>query len=233
VSATTAASSTSRTSATPATAGSPAADSGLDVSQIQARKPHPRVNVLSSLTWREMSIPQAAEPFTRDGHRYLLEFDEFAFRFNPATVANKVGAARLIDVSNPREPRLVSNLRLKVNMPGPHEAASNDPSPLPPTTAFGYSAHYCAVPREVDPQIVACSFINSGLRVFDISHPRKPREVAYFIAPPKAGIVADLLPGNMALSQPAFDPRTRQVWYTDGGSGFYALRLAKSVWPRS
>ena len=72
--------------------------------------------------------------------------------------------------------------------------------------------------------------MNSGLRVFDICEPRKPREVAYFVAPPKDGTVAGLSAGNLAFSQPAFDPETRQVWYTDAGSGFYALKLAKSVW---
>jgi hypothetical protein len=33
------------------------------------------------------------------------------------------------------------------------------------------------------------------------------------------------------MSQPAFDPARRQVWYTDASSGFYDLQLSKSVWP--
>ena len=38
-------------------------------------------------------------------------------------------------------------------------------------------------PTRVDPTIVACSMILSGLRVFDIRDPAHPREIAYFNAP--------------------------------------------------
>ena len=34
--------------------------------------------------------------------------------------------------------------------------------------AQGYAAHYCNIPTRVNPKIVACSFIASGLRLFDI-----------------------------------------------------------------
>jgi hypothetical protein len=164
------------------------------------------------------------------GRRYLLEFDEFAFRFNPPTVDNQVGAARIIDIDNPLHPYVASNIRLAVNMPAAHAAASGDPSPVP-TLATTYAAHYCAIPREVNPEIAACSFINSGLRIFNIQNPLHPREVAYFISPPTAGTFAGAFDGDAAFSQPAFDPATRQVWYTDASSGFYALQLSKSVWP--
>ena len=117
-------------------------------------------------------------------------------------------------------------------MPAAHRAVRRDPATLAANDATGYAAHYCAVPRRVDPGIVACSFINSGLRVFDIRKPRHPREVAYFVAPPKAGTVAGLMPGNAAMSQPAFDPKRRDVWYTDAGSGFYNLHLGPKAWPR-
>jgi hypothetical protein len=33
------------------------------------------------------------------------------------------------------------------------------------------------------------------------------------------------------MSKPAFVPDRREIWYTDGTSGFYALRVDKSVWP--
>lgn len=113
-----------------------------------------------------------------------------------------------------------------------HRAAAGDPSPLPPGQVFGYGAHYCALPEQEDPEIVACSFLNSGLRVFNISDPSHAREVAYFIAPPRAGTFAGLLPGNLAAWQPAFDPERREVWYTDAGSGFHALRLSPDAWPQ-
>ena len=52
----------------------------------------------------------------------------------------------------------------------------------------GYAAHYCSLSSEVDPTVVACSFITSGLRVFDISDLLHPKEIAYYVAPtPAAG----------------------------------------------
>jgi hypothetical protein len=33
------------------------------------------------------------------------------------------------------------------------------------------------------------------------------------------------------MSSPAFAPERGEVWYSDGNTGFYSLRLAKDVWP--
>ncbi len=173
----------------------------LDVSQVQARKPKPVVKEISRLTWGPVSVPQNTSPMEINGRRYLLEFDEFAFRFNPPTEADTPGAARIIDISNPAHPRVVSNLRLAVNMPAAHKVADGDPSPLG-APAFTYAAHYCAIPREVDPEIAACSFINSGLRIFNIQNPLHPREVAYFIARRKLRQSPALSPGTLRCPSP-------------------------------
>ncbi len=199
----------------------------LNVSQIQARVPAPMVSEISRLTWNTVSIPQNTNPMTIDGKPYLLEFDEFAFRFNPATVNDTVGAARIIALSDPAHPRVVSNIRLAVNMPAAHKAADGDPS-FVPSPALDYGAHYCAIPREVNPDIVACTFLNSGLRIFNIQDPLHPREVAYYISPPGTsnGQAAD-----SAFAQPAFDPARREIWYTDATTGFYDVKLTPSEWP--
>jgi hypothetical protein len=203
----------------------------LDTSEIQARRPDPQVREISRLTWGPVTIPQNAIPMTIHGHPYLLEFDEYAFRFNSPSPPDTVGAARIIDISDERHPRVVSNLRLEVNQPAGHHAAvaAGDPGTLDP--AQGYAAHYCNIPRQVDPEIVACSFITSGLRIFNISDPLHPHEVAYFIAPPKAQPENGYNGSNFAMSKPAFAPERREVWYSDGGTGFYDLRLDNSVWP--
>jgi len=204
----------------------------IDVSEIQARKANPKVHDISRITWSTVSIPQNSMPFTRNGHHYLVEFDEFAFRFNPVTVADKVGAARIIDLDHPDRPRIVSDLRLAVNMHDNHVAAASDPSPMPPMTVIGGAMHYCAVPTTKDPTIVACSALTSGLRIFDIRDPAKPKEVGYFIAPPKAGHLLGLLPGDFATSQPAFDTARRIVYYSDAGAGLYAVKLNGRSWPK-
>ena len=203
----------------------------LDVSEVQDRKPMPQVRQLSRLTWDTVSIPQNTLPITARGHRYLIEFDEFAFRFNPVTVDDRAGAARIIDIQDPRRPRIVSDLRLEVNMRPQHAEAANDPYPLQGKT-LGYGAHYCAVPTDEDPPIVACSFLNSGLRVFDIRDVEHPRESGYFLAPPAQG-AAPGQEGNFAFSQPAFDPARHDVWYTDSTSGLHVLHLDDRAWPAS
>ena len=201
----------------------------LDTSQIQARKPNPQAREVSRLTWSNVTIPQNAMPMTIHGKHYLLEFDEYAFRFSGNPPPDTVGAGRIIDISDETHPRIVSNLRLEVDQPAEHHAATHDPGTLDP--AQGYAAHYCGIPREVDPEIVACSFISSGLRIFDIRDPLHPKEIGYFVAPPKQASENGGDKSNFAMSKPAFAPERREVWYTDGSSGFYVLRVPKSLWP--
>jgi hypothetical protein len=204
----------------------------LDTSQIQARKPNPQAREVSRLTWGPVSIPQNAIPFTVHGKPYVLEFDEYtAATLNPNGSPDAVGAGRIIDISDETTPRVVSNLRLQVNQPSDHHAAAGDPGTSNP--AQGYAAHYCNIPTRVDPKVVACSFIASGLRVFDISKLTAPREIAYFVAPTKPNTESGYGTSDYAMSQPAFAPERHEVWYTDGGSGFYVLRVDPSVWPRS
>ena len=203
----------------------------LDTSEIQARKPDPQVREVSRLTWSPASIPQNAIPFTEGGHPYVLEFDEY----NAATLgsgsADEVGAARIIDIADETHPRVVSDLRLQVNQPADHKAASGDPGATSPVQ--GYAAHYCNIPSRVDPKIVACSFIVSGLRLFDISDLVHPKEIGYFVAPTKAKAENEGQASDFAMSQPAFVPERHEVWFTDGTSGFYVLRVADDVWPGS
>lgn len=201
----------------------------LDVSQIQNRTPNPQVREISRLTWNSVTIPQNAMPMTIHGHPYLLEFDEYAFRFSSPAPPDTVGAGRIIDIADPAHLHVVSNLRLEVDQPAEHRQASGDPGTLNP--AQSYAAHYCAVPREVDPEIVACSFITSGLRLFDIHDPLHPREIGYFVAPPQTQPENGYNGSNFAMSKPAFAPERREVWYSDGGSGFYVLRVPAALWP--
>ena len=201
----------------------------VDVSQIQNRVPNPVVRMISRITWPESTIPQSSYPMLIHGHHDLLEFDEYAFTFSKSSPPNTVGAARIIDVADPAHPNIIANLRLQVDQPAEHAAAANDPGAL--SFVQGYAAHYCGIPREVDPEIVACSFINSGLRIFNISDPVHPREVAYFVSPPKPADENGGQASDFAMSKPSFDPATQEVFYTDGTTGFYVVKLDKGIWP--
>ena len=205
----------------------------LDTSEVQARKPDPQVREISRITWDRASIPQNAIPFTSHGKPYILEFDEY----NAGTLAggspDDVGAGRIIDIADEKAPKIVSNLRLQINQPKEHAEYGSDPGASGQIRggAQGYAAHYCNIPTRVDPKIVACSFIASGLRLFNIEDVTKPREIGYFVAPTKAKPENGFQASDFAMSQPAFVPARREVWFTDGTSGFYALQVDKTVWP--
>jgi hypothetical protein len=201
----------------------------LDTSEIQARKPNPQAREISRLTWRSASIPQNAIPITVHKKPYVLEFDEYTAGTSGGGDNNAVGAGRIIDISDERKPHVVSNLRLQVNQPADHAAASGDPGAQSPVQ--GYAGHYCNVPTQVDPKIVACSFIASGLRVFDISDLKRPKEIAYYVAPTKAEPENGNNASDFAMSKPAFAPSRREIWFSDGPTGFYDVRVDKDVWP--
>ena len=196
-----------------------------DVSEVQARKPNPQMRKVSALTWETVSIPQNAIPITIKGRPYVLEIDEFRKTSGPRIA----GAGRIIDISDEKKPFVVSDLRLEVNDPDKQAELANDPGQA--NGLQGYAGHYCDVPKPVDPEIVACSFILSGLRVFDIRDPRNPKEVAYYVAPPRPRIENQFNGSNYAMSAPSFNSARREVWYTDGNTGFYNLRLAARSWP--
>ncbi len=206
----------------------------LDVSDIQNRVPNPQVKLVSNMSWGNVSIPQNAIPVTIRKHPYIVEFDEFSrsvqldsSKYDPT---DPVGAARIIDIADERHPRVVSNIRLEVNQPE-NRAGDQQNDPGARSGLQGYAAHYCSVPQRSEPGIVACSFILSGLRIFDIRDPFHPKEIAYFNAPISKMNKTQNGPGSAyAMSAPTFVPERSEIWYSDGNSGFWALRVTNGVW---
>ena len=196
----------------------------LDATQVQERKPHPALALLSRLTWPEKSIPQNATPFRSRGHSYVVETDELGGvngpRGDAPTVnSSPIGAARIINVDDVRHPRVVSHLRDAVDNLGDGT----------------FAAHYCDVPSRVDPTIIACGFVGSGLRVFDVRDPRRPKEVAYAnVTDLPAGLQvlpnAGTIPGiSNVYSAPAYDPVRREIWFTDAARGLLVVRLTAAA----
>ena len=207
----------------------------LDVSEIQSRKPNPQVREIATINWPNKTIPQNAIPFTRDGVSYLLEIDEYSSNSSgsngspvPANHGDTVGAGRIIDISDETAPVIVSDLRLEVHQPENRDEIENDPGAQLPIQ--GYAGHYCNLPSRVDPDIVACSMIVSGLRIFDIRDPHNPREVAYYNAPVQPRITPIFEASNWAMSSPAFAPDRKEIWYSDGFSGLHVIRVTNGAW---
>jgi hemolysin type calcium-binding protein len=73
--------------------------------------------------------------------------------------------------------------------------------------------------------------ILSGLRVFDIRDPEHPREIAYFNSPIPPRSSPTFEASNWAMASPSFVPERHEIWYSDGYSGFWAVRLTNGAWP--
>ena len=125
---------------------------------------------------------------------------------------------------------MVSNIRLAVHQPAARAGdQQNDPGANSPVQ--GYAAHYCSIPTRTNPNLVACSMILSGLRLFDIRDVAHPKEVGYFNQPIAQGDnpLVTASQGAFAMSQPAWDSSHDSVWYTDGNSGFYDVKLTNGL----
>ena len=180
------------------------------------------------MSWPEHSIPQVAEPFTRNGRQYLLEVDEFAnFGLDGGVdqSAAPVGAARIIDIADPRHPKVVSNLRLQVHQPGAARATSQRPGRAEP----GAGVHRPLLLGAHAGGPEARGVLDDRVRPAGVRHQQRgrPGEVGYFNKPMAPGTkpTNPEAQGGYAMSQPAWDVKRRQVWYTDGNSGFYVVGL--------
>jgi hypothetical protein len=202
----------------------------LDVSQVQDRALVPQVTEVGYVTWPEVTIPQNTIPITVKGHPYVVEFDEYDSNVTAYSPDENVGGVRVIDVADEKHPKVVSRMRLAVWERAARADQAEDPGAADGTQ--GYAAHYCAVPQRKDPRILACGTIASGLRVFDLRDPLRPRELAYANHPAVDAEDPAASGGAYAMSAPAFDPVTRDVWYADANSGFWVERLRPSAWPR-
>jgi hypothetical protein len=194
----------------------------LDLTQFQNRDENPVAEQISHLRWEGMTTPQSTVPITVDGHPFVIESDEFG-----------PGASRIIDISNEKEPFIVSNLRLEVHQKdirAENPSMEDDPGVNTPFQfAQDYTGHFCNVPTRVNPKIVACGMAVSGLRVFNIEDPCEPYEVAYFTAPVQTRVFPE--GSNWAYSMPVFAPERNEVWYSEGYTGFYNVKLTNGAWP--
>lgn len=220
----------------------------LDVSDIQARHPNPQVRPLGTLTWKDGAQMQHTIPIRVKGRPYLVAVDEAGSAGNAFQTACKAGLppfpfARIIDIGDERQPRLASRLMLQVHDPAHCDAVLPDTMGL---LAFSYGSHYCSVDNRLDATTLACAYFNSGIRVFDIRVPERPREIAYFnpagattpshgsnhyspTAFPPSGSTA----GNadICTAQIQLDAATRTLRTTCQDNGFLTLRFREGVWP--
>ncbi|MFB9834953.1 LVIVD repeat-containing protein [Actinoallomurus acaciae] len=180
-----------------ATTIAPAGVQVLDIGDVQDRRPLPQIRQIGQLTWPDGLFSQHTINFTDQGHRYLFAVDEAG-----------TGGVRLINIDDPAEPVLVREYRLQIDQPSEKATREADEGG---DGIFGYDAHYCTVDRPVDPTRLACSYWQSGIRLYDIRDLQDPRELGYYDPKAQTGLVNRLALANsphtyFVYSPDALDP---------------------------
>lgn len=191
------------------------------------------------------SVPgHSIRPMQIDGRPYLLMSDESVVNAtakgclpDKLTPLGGIARPKLVDISHEELPRVRSQLHLEINEPK-HCAEQL-------LSGVNGSGHYHDVDDARDTTFAMVSMWNSGLRLFDVRDPTRPREVAYFnpgrFRPPEnplAGGVPTVGGLSYALSPYGLDqawahvryrPDTGQIWLTTSSGGFWVLELEPQV----
>ncbi len=219
-----------------------------DVSQVQQRRPHPVIKVLGTLYWKNGDIGIEPDLAFIGGKPYLGVGDECGSggcRYPQGAIAAchahlpPFGLERLIDISNLAKPKLAALLMLQADDPSNCALTEHDITAT--MGGYGYSVHDCTFDNPRDAKLLACSSHQAGVRVFDISNPYKPREIAYFIgpAPPSP---TEIDPGSLLNADQGVKPPINfawskahsrfvwrhgqlYLWVTSSHGGFYTLKF--------
>ena len=219
----------------------------LDVSDIQARKPKPQFRVLSYPAYKDGNVAQHTVFTKVNGKPYIVMVDEGGpagvFTVASARAACAAGLppfplARIYDMSDETKPLLVSKLKLETHDVKNCDAVMPDVADL---AVFTYGSHYCSVDDTANATAMACSYFNSGVRVFDIRNPAQPKEIAYFNPPgtttPAAGSghtnFGQWRAGgpDWCASRLDFDKATGTLTTMCQDNGLYVFKFKNNVWP--
>jgi hypothetical protein len=239
-------------SVTPATLQDPnvPANNGLviyDLTDIQQRKANPQIRVISELYWKDGSVAQHTIPVTIAGKPYVIFVDEggsggttSSTQFEAACAAGMPAfpMARIIDISDETNPSIASRVALETHAPKACAIVRPDIAGL---SIFTYGSHYCSVDNKQNATTLACGYFNSGIRVFDIRDPLRPKEIAYYNP---AGTTTPS-PGSNHLSigqwrtggpdwcnaQVHLDAAAGTLWTTCQDNGLLTLKFTNNVWP--
>ena len=220
-----------------------------DVSDYQFRRPNPQIRIISKLFWDDQGQAEEMLPVTIKGRQYIISTDESGGAGGAGSLpaacargASAWGYSQIIDITDETKPKIVAKLMLEVSDPANCSLQLNDP----PDVGGGiptYNAERCTVDRPNDATMLACGFVNAGLRVFDIRDPYRPKEIAYWKPPavrtaflpgsgswaPGADLTVDKIAGYVRWHKvvPANEIHRSQweLWVTSDGNGFQIVRF--------
>jgi hypothetical protein len=152
----------------------------MDLSQIQARQPGAKGTLLHELKWEDGNVSQYPILLSYGGKDHLMITDELGLGSCDNPAKPQWGYARIFDISDEKNPKLVSLIKTEAQDPKNCKAEGQ---PAGGAFAFGIGTHYCNVDRVDNPRLLSCGEWDAGVRVFDIRNPWRPKEVAYFDTP--------------------------------------------------
>jgi hypothetical protein len=160
----------------------------LDVSAVQDR-------VAPDFTMHQL-LPQYGHKGWVDGqesqHSVYVTYGGVPHIFNIDELGS--GGVKLFDTSDPTDIKLRNVIKLEINL---LEHQDRWTSSAGFNGVFAYDSHYCAVDRQDDPQALACGWVQSGVRVFDVRNPENIREIAYFNPPAQSDKRYEDLPNSV------------------------------------
>ena len=200
----------------------------------------------SEFLWNDGGQMQHTILISIKGKPYVVAVEESSTGGNSATgwqAACNAGLpvfnmARIIDVSDETSPKQTSRLMLETHDPANCSKVLPDLAGL---SSFTYGSHYCSVDNRHDATTLACGYFNSGIRVFDIRNPERPKEIAYYnpagttTASPgsnhnrSGGWVAG--GPDWCNAQIRLDAATASLQTTCQDNGFLSLKFTNGAWP--
>jgi hypothetical protein len=218
-----------------------------DLSDIQSRKANPQVREIGRVLWKDGSVAQHTIPVKIGGKPYIVFVDEGGSlgaastpQINAACAAGLTPfpMARIIDIADETRPKIVSRVMLEIHDPANCDKVKPDVVGL---DTFTYGSHYCSVDNKQNATTLACGYFNSGLRVFDIRDPLRPKEIAYYNP---AGTTTPTPGSNhfttgqwraggpdWCSAQVHLDAASGTLWSTCQDNGMLMLRFTNGVWP--
>jgi hypothetical protein len=203
--------------------------------------------MISSVLWKDGGMAQHTINLKVKGRPYVIFVDEGGPAGNAVAtrqVACDAGMApfpmaRIIDISDETKPKVISKLMLEIHDPANCAQVLPDIVGL---TSFTYGAHYCSVDNTRRATTLACGYFSSGIRVFDIRDPVRPREIAYYnpagvqTASPGSNHATagrGWMPGHpdWCAAQVHFDADLGTMWTTCQDNGVLSFKFTHNAWP--
>jgi len=126
---------------------------------------------------------------------------------------------RIINIADEAHPYIEGEFKLQMN----HKENCPVPEGMEIATKgivgrLGTAAsHFNDVDSATDTRLGLFEFTWAGLRIADLRDPKNPVEVAYF------------KPGDACMSHVQYLPKTGQIWFACGASGFYVIELRREL----